>query len=130
MATYLLDTNILIDVLNGRKNRPVHLAELLSEGHILACCPINVTEVYAGMRANEESGTEALLRSLQYFPITFEAAQLAGVLKRDYSKKGKTLNIADATIAAVAIENNLSLITDNARDFPMRELQLYTLPQS
>jgi predicted nucleic acid-binding protein len=127
MATYLLDTNIIIDVLNEKRNRPALLKGLLSEGHLLACCPTNVTEVYAGMRPREEQKTEALLHSLRYFPITFQVARLAGLLKRDYSKKGKTLNIADATIAAVAIHHDLPLITDNAKDFPMKELQLHTL---
>jgi predicted nucleic acid-binding protein len=130
MATYLLDTNVIIDVLNQKKNRAVLLRELLSEGHLLACCSINVTEVYAGMRPKEEDGTEALLQSLSYYPITFPIARLAGLLKRDYSKKGKTLNIADATIAAVSIHYDLPLITDNTRDFPMRQLHLHSLPQA
>lgn len=127
MATYLLDTNIIIDVLNEKRNRPALLQALLSEGHLLACCPINVAEVYAGMRPREEPHTEALLNSLWYFPITFPIARLAGLLKRDYGKTGKALNIADATIAAVAIHHNLPLITDNIKDFPMKQLQLHTL---
>lgn len=128
MPTYLLDTNIIIDVLNEKRNRSARLKELLSEGHLLACCSVNVTEVYAGMRPKEERQTEAFLRSLRYFPITFQVAKLAGLIKCDYGKKGKTLNIADATIAAVAIHHNLPLITGNAKDFPMNELRLYTLP--
>ncbi|MGH9440443.1 MAG: type II toxin-antitoxin system VapC family toxin [Terriglobia bacterium] len=127
MATYLLDTNIIIDVLNEKRNRAALLQALLSEGHLLACCPINVVEVFAGMRPKEEPHTEALLDSLRYFPITFPIARLAGLLKRDYRKTGKTLNIADATIAAVAIHHNLPLITDNVKDFPMKQLQLHTL---
>lgn len=128
MATYLLDTSVIIDALNGKRNRPFLLRQLLAEGHLLACCPINVTEVYAGMRPKEEHHTQALLESLRYYPVTFAIARLAGLFKRDYSKRGKTLNIADATIAAIAIEYELSLITDNARDFPMKELQLHSLP--
>lgn len=130
MATYLVDTNIIIDVLNEKRGRPALLQNLLSEGHLLACCPVNVTEVYAGLRPKEELPTETLLQSLQYFPITFPIARLAGLLKRDYSKKGKTLNIADATIAAVAIHHNVPLITDNTKDFPMKQLQLYRLAET
>lgn len=129
MATYLLDTNIIIDVLNEKRGRPDLLRNLLSERHLLACCPVNVTEVYAGLRPKEELATETFLNSLQYIPITFPVARLAGLLKREYSKKGKVLNIADATIAAVAIHHNLPLITDNTKDFPMKQLQLYTLPK-
>src|SRR5690349_3010344 len=100
MATYLLDTSILIDVLNDKKGRPLLLHNLLSQGHLLACCPINVAEIYAGMRPKEEQHTKMLLQSLQYLPISFPVARLAGLMKRDYSRRGKALTIADATIAA------------------------------
>ncbi len=130
MAIFLLDTNIVIDVLNDKRNRPSLLRELVSEGHLLACCSLNVTEIYVGMRPSEERQTESLLASLQYFPITFPVARLAGLLKRDYGKRGKSLNIADTSIAAVALYYGLTLITDNSKDFPMKELDLYTLAQS
>ncbi len=125
--TYLLDTNIIIDALNGKRNRPEQLEKLITKGNLLACCSINITEIYAGMRRGEEEVTERLLQSLQLYPVTFPVARLAGVLKRDYSKKGKTLTVPDATVAAVAIHYELPLISDNAKDFPMEELQLYTL---
>jgi predicted nucleic acid-binding protein len=87
-----------------------------------------VTEIYAGLRANEEEKTERFLKSLHYYPITWEIARLAGILKRDHSKKGRTIGLADATIAAVAITHHLPLLTDNVKDFTMKELRLYPLP--
>ena len=71
MATYLLDTSVIIDALNGKQNRAQLFKELLQHGHLLACCPINVAELYAGLRSDEDSRTRELLESLQYFPITF-----------------------------------------------------------
>jgi len=53
MAIYLLDTDIIIDVLNGKRDRPNLLRSLLAEGHLLARCSISVTEVYAGLRPGE-----------------------------------------------------------------------------
>ena len=50
MASYLLDTTVLIDTLNDKLNRKALLIELVEAGHILACCPINIAEVHAGMR--------------------------------------------------------------------------------
>ena len=38
------------------------------------------------------------------------------------------VTVADATIAAVAIANELTLLTDNVKDFPMKEIVLYPLP--
>lgn len=130
MATFLLDTTVIIDALNEKKNRNLFLVDLVEQGHTLACCPVNVAEVYAGLRPKEEQRTEALLRSLQFYPITFPIAELAGRLKREHGRRGKTLSIADIIIAAVAIHNRLTLMTDNTIDFPMEDLALYPLPAS
>lgn len=130
MATLLLDTSVIIDAINEKKDRRLFLRGLVEQGNLLACCPINVTEVYAGMRPNEEERTTALLASLDYFPITFAVARLAGELKRNFGKRGSTLSVADSLIAAVAIQHRLLLVTDNVKDFPMKELQLYPLQES
>ena len=129
MATYLLDTNIIIDALNNKRNRNAALVDLAAASHTLACCPINVAEVCAGLRPKEEERTMALLHSLKLYPITFPVAELAGRLKRDYSSKGKTLSIPDTIVAAVALHNQIALITDNIKDFPMEELSLYQFPK-
>ena len=128
MATFLLDTSVIIDAVNEKKNRRLFLRELVSDGNTLACCPINVSEIYAGVRPNEVRQTEALLRSLEYFPITYAVAEMAGLYKRDFGKKGKSLSLTDTIIAAVAIQNGLVLLTDNTKDFPMKDLQLCSLP--
>jgi hypothetical protein len=127
MATYLLDTSVIIDALNGKRDRDQLLKELLQQGHLLACCSINVTEVYAGLRSHEETRTRELLESLRYFPISWPVARLAGLLKRDYGRKGNALATTDATIAAVTIHHELTLITDNLKHYPMKELSLYPL---
>jgi predicted nucleic acid-binding protein len=128
VATYLLDTSVIIDALNNKGQRREFLLDLLTQGNLLACCSVNVTEVYAGMRPKEEPATEALLKSLEYYHVTWPVARLAGLLKRDYAKKGASLTTADTTIAAVAMVNGLTLLTDNIKDFPMKELVLYPLP--
>jgi hypothetical protein len=71
-----------------------------------------------GMRPKEAQRTTELLRSLQLLPITFTVAALAGSLKYDYAKKGITLSLTDAIIAAVAIHNQLTLITEIIKHFP------------
>jgi len=127
MAIYLLDTNIVVDIVNGKKGRDELLKSLILQGNLLACCPIVIAEVYAGMRPKEGPLTTTLLRSLRFFPVTFEVAEQAGIWKRDYSKKGITLALPDAIIAAVAIHNRLTLITENVRHFPIPNLTLYPI---
>jgi predicted nucleic acid-binding protein len=128
VATLLLDTSVLIDVLNGKHGRDLLLERLLTEGHLLACCSVNVTEVFAGVRPKEQARTEAFLRSLEFFEITWEIARQAGLLKREWARKGVTLSVSDVTIAALAITRDLALLTDNVRHYPMREIRFNPLP--
>jgi len=119
----------MIDALNNKRDRRHFLRDLLEQGNTLACCPINVAEVYAGMRPQEEERTTAFLASLDFYPITFPVSRLAGELKNTFGRKGTSLSMTDSLIAAVAIQHRLALITDNVKDFPMRDIQLYPLPE-
>ena len=124
----LLDTSLLIDVLRRRNRRREALAALVRAHESLATTTLNVAELYAGMRAGEEAPTEALLDGLQCFDVTGSTARLGGKLKNQWSERGHTLSLADALIAAIAIEERCALLTDNRRHFPMPELQLFSLP--
>ncbi len=107
MAIFLLDTSVIVDAINGKRGRGQFLDELLQQRNLLACCSINVTEVYAGMRAHEAQVTEALLRSLKFCEVTWEIARRAGELKSEWAKKGHTLALPDVTIAAVTLAHAL-----------------------
>ena len=126
--TYLLDSSVLIDALNDRNGRPQLLAQFSQQDILLACCAVNVTELYMGMRPGEEAKTEKFLRSLEFYPVTWEIAQLAGDIFRQWRQKGQTLSYTDVTIAAVALTHKLVFVTDNQKYFPMPELQLLPLP--
>src|ERR1700682_4764377 len=128
MAIIFLDSSVIFDHLNGRFGRTEFLAELIEQGHVLACCPVNITEVYAGLRPGEETKTEAFITSLECLPVHPESPPQAGLLRRDWQKKGQTLSYTDVTIAAVALSNEALLLTDNRKHFPMPELQLFPLP--
>ncbi|MGH9532880.1 MAG: type II toxin-antitoxin system VapC family toxin [Terriglobales bacterium] len=128
MATYLLDTSVIVDVLNNKRGRRAFIEAKLRQGHLTACCSVNVTEVFAGMFPHEEARTEGFLRSLEYFEVSWEIARQAGLLKNSWARQGITLPLTDATIAAVALANRLVLLTDNTRHFPMPDLQLEPLP--
>jgi predicted nucleic acid-binding protein len=93
MATILLDTSVIFDHLNGRYGRTQFLEQLIEQGHFLACCPVNITEVYAGLRPGEEAKTDAFLNSLECMPVTPAIARQAGLLRRDWQKKGQTFPI-------------------------------------
>jgi len=129
MASILLDTSVIFDHLNARFGRTAFLDRLVEQGHLLACCPVNITEVYGGIRAGEEEKTQAFMDSLEFVPVTAEIARKAGLLRRDWRLKGQTLSYTDVTIAAVALSHGLPLLTGNTKHFPMPDLQLIPLPQ-
>jgi predicted nucleic acid-binding protein len=79
---------------NNRKGRSRLLTELCEQDILLACCSVNVTEVYMGMRSGEEAKTAKLLRSLEFYSVTWETARLAGELFRQWRQKGMTLALS------------------------------------
>jgi predicted nucleic acid-binding protein len=125
----LLDTTVLVDVLRSRRGRRELLAELARGGHHLATSALNVAEVLAGMRPEEKSATETFLDALDCYALTKAAGQLAGTLKNKWARKGRTLTLADAIVAAIALEHDCTLMTDNRKDFPMPEIEYYPLPE-
>jgi len=124
LKIYLLDSDVIIAYLRGLKEAVDFADHLLRDGSMLGCCSVNVAEVYAGMKEKERTTTENLIDSLKFFPVNLEEAKLTGNMIRHYRSKGVTLGLADAMIAAVAIQNDLILVTYNERHYPMEELKL------
>ena len=117
----------MIDVLRPRRRRRELLAAIVQSGYILATSAINIGELYAGLRANEIEPAERFLNELECYPLTAAIARRAGELKRDRAKKGRTLSLPDVIVAATAMEYELTLMTDNRKDFPFPELALFPL---
>jgi predicted nucleic acid-binding protein len=124
----LLDTTVMIDVVRFRNQRNEFLAELARSGHRLYTSTLNIAELYAGVRRAETARIEALLSGLEYYELTAPIARLAGQMRNAWAQKGRTLSLADTIVAATAIDRGCALLTDNPKDFPMRELHLYPLP--
>lgn len=124
----LLDTTVLIDVLRARQNRRALLAEMVEGGHVLATAAINIGEVYAGVRPEEEAKTATFLSNLSCYPMTPEIARRAGLMKGGWARRGRTLTLSDMVVAATALEHGLTLMTDNRKDFPILELSFYRMP--
>jgi predicted nucleic acid-binding protein len=126
MPNFLADTSLIVDLINDRNDRGNFVRQLLKPGDTVGYCAINLIEVYSGMRTGEEEITEALFTRLLYYEATPEIARAAGRLRFDWRRNGQSLSLADATLAAVCLHNNLTLLTDNRKHFPM--LQLPALP--
>ena len=124
----LLDTNILIDALKINSARRNFLADQVECGRVLATSAINIAELYAGMRPTETSRTHGLTSQLMCYEVTRVIAQRAGSIKYEHARKGRTLALADMIVATTALEYDLTLVTDNLKDFPIDQLKIYPLP--
>ena len=122
MRTYLLDSDVIIAYLRGYEEPVRFTNSLLEDGASLGCCPVNVVEIYSGMKEKERGITEELINSLRLFPIDLETAKLTGDIIRSYRSAGTTTALADAMVAAVAIQNNLILATYNEKHYPMADI--------
>lgn len=125
----LLDTSILIDLINNRRKRRELFAELNRQSNSFAITAINIAEIYSGALPTETEATATFLENFFSYDLNSATARQAGSLRRTWLAKGITLSLPDCLIAAVAIEHNLTLVTDNRKDFPMPELKLYPLPK-
>lgn len=107
MARYLLDSVIVIDHFNGVEAATEFLA---AHGRDCVISVITRAETLAGFPAASES--LALLDTFATLPVTVEVADAAARLRRTQRWK-----LPDAIQAAIAIQEGLTLVTRNTRDF-------------
>lgn len=105
MTAYLIDTDVLIDHLRGAR------AFALPDGATGAYSVVTRAELYAGRRAVEPP-IESLLSQMVELELDSVTANRAGTIRR-----ASGVALADAIIAATAIESGRVLITRNRQHF-------------
>ena len=128
MATVLLDTTVLIDLLRGRSGAAERLRALRSAGDQPCVCAINVEELERGARESEAEVLARLLDGLPVAPLDRAEGSRAGRWRRDHAKRGVTLSQADCLIASAAVGVGARLATGNPRGFPMHGLAVEHWP--
>jgi len=116
--TVMIDSDVIINHLRRRAPLSDYLGDLdplVQYG----CSTIVVAEIYAGMRPAEEAATRQLIDSFIHFPVTTEVAEKAAILKREHRGSGLTLALDDCLIAATALIEKATLVTGNAKHYPM-----------
>lgn len=117
---YMLDTNICIYAI---KNRPPQVLEQLRkhEAAGLGISSVSVAELYFGA---VKSGSERNLTALKHFlepleiaDFDLQAAQAYGDLRHALEKAGQPIGPLDTQIAAHALALDVTLITNNGREF-------------
>jgi len=105
----LLDTNILIGVLNGTLD-----PRRIARRGIVVLSAVTVMEIYAlaGMSDIEQHRIDSALAMVEVMPVDVVVAKRAGMLARTRPRRK-----SDLLIAATAIVHGLPMITKNIRDF-------------
>lgn len=119
--TYLLDTNVCIVYLNQRSSRVFERLEVLLPS-VIAVCSVVVAELFYGaMKSRRPAETLARQREfLQPFvslPFDDRAAERYAGIRADLEKQGRPIGPNDLMIAAIAIANDLTLVTANTGEF-------------
>lgn len=104
MADVLVDTDVFVDHLRGAKRLNV-------EDDTVHYSVVTRAELFAG-RATDEERVTLLLAPFRELAVDRATAERAGRLRR-----GSGMAMADAVIAATALEHGCMLMTRNVRDF-------------
>jgi len=119
----LVDTDIAIDFLRQRDYARKLLENWAGEG-LLAICTLTHLELYQGMKTGEERATNAFLDGLVSVAVDIPIARRAGTMLGELRSKGKTIGIADAIIAATALQFGAPLLTNNIEHYPFPNLKV------
>ena len=116
-----LDTDLLIAILRGKQEAQTTVEELDKEGRA-ATTSVNAFEVYFGANKSDRKKenieeTSKLLGRLIVIPLGLSSSQKAAEISAELSAKGETIDFRDAMIGAIALENNLTLVTRNMAHF-------------
>ncbi|HQS83780.1 MAG: hypothetical protein B7Y25_02485 [Alphaproteobacteria bacterium 16-39-46] len=128
MSPILFDTDVLIDHLRG-EIQAQDLLKKLKKKHTFIISVITVAEIEAGIYETEtETERETVQEFLSFFdfsPITEEIAKKAGAYKRMFHRTHRLL-LPDALIAATSFEMKVPLYTLNLKDYPMKDISVFS----
>lgn len=112
----LIDTDVMIDLLRGRAEAVEFFGKLASRPMISV---VTIAELFTGVRDGpERTSLEEFVRRSAVLDLDETMAKQAGLTLRQY-RKSHGVGLADALIAAGAQAAGATLVTLNARHFPM-----------
>jgi len=120
MPRYLLDTNMVGDLVNDPHGRVAGAIERIGESAI--CTSIIVAaELHFGAAKRKSrrlmTQIETALTHLDIQPFAVPADRIYGELRADLERKGRPIGPNDLLIAAHALALGCALVTDNEREF-------------
>ncbi len=115
----MIDTDIVIWILRKNPEIKAKFDQVVidAEGKVYVT-PIQVAEIYAGIREAERIQTAEFFGAIYHLPLDESIGQQAGEFLLQY-QKSHNVTLADAMIAAVSLVHHLKLWTLNKKHYPM-----------
>ncbi|WPD24758.1 MAG: type II toxin-antitoxin system VapC family toxin [Candidatus Electrothrix scaldis] len=118
---FLLDTDICIYLINKRPPSVISRFKQYQPGDI-GISVITVSELEYGVAKSirleeNQQHLEAFLAPFELLPYTAETVRTYGAIRADLEKRGEVISPLDMLIAAQALTEELTLVTNNEREF-------------
>jgi predicted nucleic acid-binding protein len=124
---YLIDSDVLIDVSRGKPAARDYI-DALPEGWAIS--QISALELIVGARDNRDlADIDTFLSAYVIVPLRGSTGSRAYELLIKRYAKSYGLHVFDSLVAAIAIEEGLTLVTKNRRHFGMIEGLNLEVPQ-
>ncbi|MBR3623778.1 MAG: PIN domain-containing protein [Selenomonadaceae bacterium] len=124
MTTYALDTNVIVDYLRGNESVENKMIDVYSDGDILALPSIVYYEIIRGFTDSKATRRfnrfQELCKSLKFYFLDrydMQALNTAAKIYDSLRKTGVLIEDNDIYIAAIAMVNDCTLVTDNIKHF-------------
>lgn len=118
---YLLDTNVCARYLNGKSLAIRQRLRSTNLADIAVCSVVKGELFYGAMKSNNFEKTldrqQEFLKLFVSLPFDDDASFIYGRIRAELSAKGIIIGANDLQIAAIAMVNNLILVTHNIREF-------------
>lgn len=118
---YLLDTNVCVNYLSGRNPDLLKRFIAVPAQHKIICSLVRAELYYGAYKSQIQAASLAKIDKFlhRYLTLPFDdaAAQICGEIRADLARKGTPIGPYDVQIAAIALSNNLTLVTHNTREF-------------
>lgn len=121
----LPDTNVLILSLAGKAPDASVFEKLITQNK-LAFSPITIAEFLARADKRDQKLLERLIKHFPVFHIDTTTAKIAADYRKQFSRKKKTVYLLDCFVAAACKQHNAALLTNDTKDFPMKDIKITT----
>ena len=119
--TFLLDTNVCVVYLNQPQSSVATQLHRHQPQDIAVCSVVKAELFFGAMKSQRPEQTlekqQRFLAAFHSLPFDDEAALIFGKIRSDLQRQGLPIGPYDLQIAAIALANDLTLVTHNTREF-------------